>query len=189
MSSMTIPNLGTFEPGCGLLSLPASSDGAFVAGRAGVCAITATGDRKVEFIAFERHTLACVTSSLGYPAYYPVHPVAIERPVNAVLMDLDGTSVRSEGFWIWIIQMTTATLLGNPHFQLEAADLPFVSGHSVSEHLQYCISKYCPAEHGRRGAAGLFRAHAPRDAGDPGGQRPRRTHSRHRRGSRSSCLS
>ena len=59
-------------------------------------------------------------------------------------MDLDGTSVHSEGFWIWIIERTTASLLGNPSFELEPADLPFVSGHSVSEHLTYCVRKYCP---------------------------------------------
>ena len=141
---ITIPNFGTLLPTAGLVSLRASSDGVFTAGKDGVRSISATGDRKVEFIAFESHTLAYVTSALGYPAYYPVHPVAIEKPVKAVLMDLDGTSVRSEHFWVWIIQMTTATLLGRPGFELEQADLPFVSGHSVSEHLQYCISKYCP---------------------------------------------
>jgi beta-phosphoglucomutase-like phosphatase (HAD superfamily) len=59
-------------------------------------------------------------------------------------MDLDGTSVRSEAFWIWIIQITTATLLDNPKFELEGADLAHVSGHSVSEHLNYCLQKYCP---------------------------------------------
>jgi beta-phosphoglucomutase-like phosphatase (HAD superfamily) len=59
-------------------------------------------------------------------------------------MDLDGTSVRSEDFWVWIIQLSIASLLGNPRFELEEADLPYVSGHSVSEHLQYCIGKYCP---------------------------------------------
>jgi beta-phosphoglucomutase-like phosphatase (HAD superfamily) len=59
-------------------------------------------------------------------------------------MDLDGTSVRSERFWIWIIEQTTAGLLGDPHFELEESDLPYVSGHSVSEHLEYCIRKYCP---------------------------------------------
>jgi beta-phosphoglucomutase-like phosphatase (HAD superfamily) len=81
---------------------------------------------------------------MDYPAYYPVHPVEIRKPVKAVLMDLDGTSVHSEAFWIWIIERTTASLLGNEQFKLEAADLPFVSGHSVSEHLQHCIRKYCP---------------------------------------------
>ena len=33
----------------------------------------------------------------------------------------------------------------DPSFRLDAADLPFVSGFSVSEHLQYCIRKYCPS--------------------------------------------
>ena len=124
--------------------MEACSDGVFAVGRDGVVSVTATGDRKVEFIAFEDHSLAYVKSALGYPAYYPVHPVKLEKPVQAVLMDLDGTSVRSEEFWIWIIQMSTAALLDNPKFELEEADLPYVSGHSVSEHLQYCVDKYCP---------------------------------------------
>jgi len=89
--------------------------------------------------------LAHVRSAMGYPAYYPVHPVAVDRPLRAVLMDLDGTSVRSEGFWVWIIELTTASLVGNPRFELEDADLPYVSGHSVSEHLQHCIRKYAPS--------------------------------------------
>ena len=142
--SITIPNLGSFADDSGLIPLQACSDGIFKAGAGGVASITATGDRKVEFIAFENHTLAYVKSSMGYPAYYPVHPVSMVRPGKAVLMDLDGTSVRSEEFWIWIIQMTVASLLGNPRFELEEADLPYVSGHSVSEHLKYCTGKYCP---------------------------------------------
>jgi beta-phosphoglucomutase-like phosphatase (HAD superfamily) len=113
-------------------------------GEGGVRSIMATGDRKVEFIDVDGHKLAYVKSAMDYPAYYPVHPVEIRKPVKAVLMDLDGTSVHSEAFWIWIIERTTASLLGNAQFKLEAADLPFVSGHSVSEHLQHCIRKYCP---------------------------------------------
>jgi beta-phosphoglucomutase len=139
-----IPDLGVFGPGSGLISLAACSDRRFRPGADGVISVTATGDGKVEFIAFADHTLAYVRSALGYPAYYPVHPVALERPVRAVLMDLDGTSVRSERFWIWIIEQTTASLVGDPHFELEESDLPYVSGHSVSEHLEYCIRKYCP---------------------------------------------
>ena len=139
-----IPGLGKIRMDDGFVALPQTSDGAFRVGECGVESVTATGDRKVEFVGFARHALAHVTSAMGYPAYYPVHPVRIDRPVEAVLMDLDGTSVRSEEFWIWIIQMTTASLLGDPRFELEEADLPFVSGHSVSEHLGYCIRKYCP---------------------------------------------
>jgi beta-phosphoglucomutase-like phosphatase (HAD superfamily) len=109
-----------------------------------VRAVAATGDGKVEFIGFKSHTMALVNSAMGYPAYYPVDSIEEERPLKAVLMDLDGTTVHSEEFWIWIIQMSTASLLGYSKFELEEADLPFVSGHSVSEHLQYCVDKYCP---------------------------------------------
>ena len=141
---VTIPNLGSFDRDSGLVPLERCSDGRFAVGRDGVRSVTATGDRKVEFIGFDNHTLAYVKSSMGYPAYYPVHPVRMEKPIKAVLMDLHGTSVRSEDFWIWIIQQSTASLLGDPGFELQEADLPYVSGHSVSEHLQYCIRKYCP---------------------------------------------
>lgn len=141
---VTIPDLGTFPPDSGLIPLAACSDGCFKPGADGVVSVTATGDRKVEFVAFEHKSLAYVKSAMGYPAYYRILPVKLLRPVKAVLMDLDGTTVRSENFWIWIIQMTTASLLKNPRFELEEADVPHVSGHSVSEHLKYCINKYCP---------------------------------------------
>lgn len=128
----------------GLVVRRSSSDDKFETGKDGVRSIQATGDGKVEFINFDTHTIAYVKSSMGYPAYYPVYPVKIQKPIKAVLMDLDGTSVRSEHFWIWIIQLTAASLLDNPKFELEESDLPYVSGHSVSEHLQYVIKKYCP---------------------------------------------
>lgn len=128
----------------GLVPLSRCSDGLFESGRNGVRGIGATADGKVEFVEFDHQTIAYVRSSMGYPAYYPLRSVQIEKPVKAVLMDLDGTSVRSEAFWIWIIQLSTASLLGDPKFELEDCDLPQVSGHSVSEHLQYCIRKYCP---------------------------------------------
>lgn len=142
----TIPGLGSISPGSTLIPLTKCSDNTFEVGCQGVVSILTTGDRKVEFINFEDHSLAFVRSAMGYPAYYPIQPVRLEKPVRAVLMDLDGTTVRSEEFWIWIIQMTVASLLGNPDFTLDEADLPFVSGHSVSEHLSYCIKKYCPEE-------------------------------------------
>lgn len=139
-----IPHIGPISRASGFVALAATSDGAFAVGKNGVRSVTATGDRKVEFVALADHTLAYVRSAMGYPAYYPILPVGLVKPVKAVLMDLDGTSVRSEDFWIWIIQKAAASLLGNPKFELEEADLPFVSGHSVSEHLQHCVRKYCP---------------------------------------------
>ena len=142
---VNLPDIGEIKDNSGFILLDKTSDNRFEKGKNGVVDIAATGDKKVEFVSFGTHTLAYVKSALGYPAYYPVHPVKLEYPVKAILMDLDGTSVRSEEFWIWIIEQTTASLLKNPKFQLEQADIPFVSGHSVSEHLEYCIKKYCPS--------------------------------------------
>jgi beta-phosphoglucomutase len=141
---MDVRFLGPSAKESDFLPLEKCSDGRFVKGKDGVTSILSTGDRKVEFVFFKDHVLAYVKSAMGYPAYYPVQPIKIEKPLKAILMDLDGTSVRSESFWIWIIQLTTASLLGNSKFELEEADMPYVSGHSVSEHLKYCVHKYCP---------------------------------------------
>ena len=139
-----IPGIGQLYENSGLIKIAECSDGFYKTGDGGVRQILSTGDKKVEFIIFEDRTIAYVKSLMGYPAYYPVPDVKIEKPLKAVLMDLDGTTVRSEEFWIWIIQLTTASLLGKPEFELEEADISFVSGHSVSEHLTYCVEKYCP---------------------------------------------
>jgi beta-phosphoglucomutase len=173
-----IPGLGYLSAGSGLVPLQTGGGGRFRVGAGGVASIHATGDQKVEFIAFAgapgeqetepgarlgaQHTLAYVGSSLGYPAFYPVHEVRLERPVQAVLMDLDGTSVHSEVFWTWIIEQTTQSLLDNPRFTLEPADMPYVSGHSVSEHLQYCVTKYCPGRTVEQ-ARELYFEHARRE--------------------------
>lgn len=143
-NDITVPGLGSIGKNTDFLELEATSDGLYRFGKDGVKKIFATGDKKVEFIAFDDKTMAFVPSVTGYNAYYPVLEVAPERPAKAVLMDLDGTSVKSEEFWMSIIEASVATLIGNPSFTLEAADAPFVAGHSVSEHLTYCIEKYCP---------------------------------------------
>lgn len=139
-----IPGIGQLDENSGLIKIEECSDGFYKTGDGGVRQILSTGDKKVEFVIFEDRTIAYVKSLMGYPAYYPVPDVKIEKPLKAVLMDLDGTTVKSEKFWIWIIQLTTASLLGKPEFELEEADISFVSGHSVSEHLTHCIEKYCP---------------------------------------------
>jgi len=145
MMDLILPGLGVVRASDGLVPLEACSDGRFQVGRDGVRHVLTPSDRRVEFIVFDDRTLAFVNSSLGYPAYYPVHAAGIEHPVRAVLMDLDGTTVRSEPFWVWMIEKTTGSLLGDPSFTLDESDLPYVSGFSVSEHLQYCIQKYCPS--------------------------------------------
>ena len=148
MTPDPIPGIGRIPASCSadFLDLAAGGDGHWRVGRDGVRRILTPLDRKVEFIVFDDKTLAYVKSAMGYPAIYPLGEARFEPPAEAVLMDLDGTSVRSEPFWVWVIEQTIARLLGNPRFALEPADEPHVSGHSVSEHLQYCIAKYCPGK-------------------------------------------
>lgn len=129
----------------GLNPLHSACNGLFVSNDCKVQKIWGTSDGKAEFVVCnDGRVISYVHSQMGYPAMYPLLSCTIEKPVKAVLMDLDGTSVKSEEFWIWIIQRTIAALLEDSKFELEQADMPFVSGHSVSEHLQYCIRKYCP---------------------------------------------
>lgn len=116
----------------------------FEVGRDGVKAILTPEDQKIDVIEFEDKTLCCVKSGLGYPAFYPLRETSFEPKAEAILMDLDGTSVHSESFWMWVIEQTTARLLGRSDFRREVEDEPFISGHSVSEHLQYMINKYVP---------------------------------------------
>ena len=130
-----------------LMELPAGGNGLWRTGLDGVCRILTPLDRKIELIVFEEKTLVYVKSAFGYPAIYPLREIAFESPARAVLMDLDGTTVRSEEFWIRMIELTMAHVMKRAGFALEDSDIPYVSGHSVSEHLQYCINKYCP---GRR---------------------------------------
>ena len=76
-------------------------------------------------------------------ACYELKDVTFQSPAEGILMDLDGTTLDSEGFWVYIIQTTMAKLMGDPKFTLEDADEPFVSGYTTVEHLRYCRNKYC----------------------------------------------
>ncbi len=80
----------------------------------------------------------------GVTADYCIAPVALEGNAQAILMDLDGTTVTSEEFWMFIIEQTMKKLMGDEKFALEEADIPFVSGFTTVDHLNYCIEKYAP---------------------------------------------
>lgn len=139
-----IPGMGTVKEIEAFQQLAVSEGGIFRTGEGGVKEIFETRDGKTEFIVYGDKTLCYVKSLMGYPAIYPVTETAFKGPARALLMDLDGTSVKSEQFWMWIIERTVQRLMGQGDFRLRDEDEPFVSGHSVSEHLQYCINKYCP---------------------------------------------
>lgn len=127
-----------------LIPLKKSENNLFVSGKDGVSGIYSTLDQKLQLIEFDNKTLTYVKSSSGHPAIYELKKPEFVSPAQAVLMDLDGTSVHSENFWIWIIEQVTAWMTGNKSFSFETEDLPHVSGYSVTEHLSYCIKKYSP---------------------------------------------
>lgn len=123
-------------------NLQQTYDGLFSAGRGGVINITSPADGRSEFVTFENGEILVTLPYSSVPVYYPLKKHAFKGPAKAILMDLDGTSVKSEGFWIWIIEQTVCRMMGNPDFKLAEEDVPYVSGFSVSEHLRYCIEKY-----------------------------------------------
>jgi hypothetical protein len=97
----------------------------------------------VEFIEYEDRVYGQIYDG-GATVQYELKEVSFGKPIQAVLMDLDGTTLNSEEFWIYIIEKTVAELIGNSRFSLEQRDIPFVSGFTTTAHLEYCIKKYCP---------------------------------------------
>lgn len=92
---------------------------------------------------FTRNKRPYVTiDQCGVEATYPFDKPTSKLPVKAVLMDLDGTTVKSEEFWVYLIQKTIQLLTNDNTFRLAQEDLPFVSGFSTAEHLSYCLNKY-----------------------------------------------
>ncbi|MBQ4153136.1 MAG: HAD family phosphatase [Oscillospiraceae bacterium] len=128
------------------LPLEQTADGVFRSGKNGVDRILTPADQKSEFIFMGESIFVRLKSAVSGPVMYQLKKPEFQPKAEAVLMDLDGTSVQSEEFWIWIIQRTMQQLMGKNDFLLEKEDIPFVSGFSVSEHLQYCIQKYAPEE-------------------------------------------
>ena len=83
----------------------------------------------------------CTINQCGVEATYPFEKPQTEFPIQAVLMDLDGTTVISEEFWIYLIEKTVKQI-SSPDFRLSEEDTPYVSGFSTAEHLEYCLNKY-----------------------------------------------
>lgn len=84
----------------------------------------------------------CTIDQTGVCATYPLKPATFEPRAKALLMDLDGTTVQSEEFWIYLIEKTVKSLLKNEKFAFTEEDIPYVSGFSTIEHLTYAMKKY-----------------------------------------------
>lgn len=124
-----------------------TNDKMFCTGHSGVTQILQSRDRKISIVILENEKYLMGVNTHGmFSVYYPLSETKIEYPIKAVLMDLDGTTLYSETFWIHVIEETICKLMESKSFCVDKEDIPFVSGHSVSEHLQYCIDKYCPTK-------------------------------------------
>ena len=118
-------------------------DGMFTTGEKGVIKILLSHDHKVVLVCFEDgKCLLGICTKKEYIAYYPMNDLKICYPIKAVLMDLDGTTLYSEQFWISIIEKTVNAVMVGNKISFSEEDYPYVSGHSVSEHLEYCREKY-----------------------------------------------
>jgi beta-phosphoglucomutase len=100
-----------------------------------------THDKKVQIIRTKSGVEAYIPSNRTMGATYPLFPANIQYPIKAVLMDLDGSTLNSEKFWISMIKKTIEKI-SQSEIEFSGTDLPFISGHSVSEHLQYCLDKF-----------------------------------------------
>lgn len=78
----------------------------------------------------------------GVDSIYRMPKVKTNPNIKYVLMDLDGTTVKSEEFWVYLIEKTAQEMFNNPNFRLSEEDTPFVSGFSTLEHLEYVKKKY-----------------------------------------------
>lgn len=115
--------------------------GIFRLGENIVKGIRSTKDGKISFIDMEDKTLCCIESTSGQSAIYPLNRVEMEFPVEYIVMDLDGTSIISEEFWIEIVRKTASSLLGK-EITFCDEDVPYVSGYTTAEHLDYALRKY-----------------------------------------------
>jgi len=99
---------------------------------------------KVNGINFIEHDndLFVEINQCGVDCFYPLKPTKTNKKPKFLLMDLDGTTVKSEEFWMYLIECTVKEMLNDDSFRLQSEDQPFVSGFTTVEHLTYCKNKF-----------------------------------------------
>ncbi|PWM74492.1 MAG: haloacid dehalogenase [Bacillota bacterium] len=84
----------------------------------------------------------CTLKQCGIETTYSVPDVKFTPKAEILLMDLDGTTVKSEEFWMYLMQLTVRRIMKNDSFCFADEDIPHIAGFSTYEHLEYCIKKY-----------------------------------------------
>ncbi|WP_251546042.1 HAD family hydrolase [Pumilibacter intestinalis] len=120
--------------------------GLFEAGKDGTGEISSTADGKISFIERGDKTLCGLTGYGGQIAVYPLEKATFIPQAEYAVTDLDGTSILSEDFWIYVIEQTVRKLTGK-NVSFTAEDVPFVSGHTTADHLDYALKKYGAGEY------------------------------------------
>jgi len=156
---LTLPGIGVIEDTTAIVPLKTCfipGQGALVVGRDGVTALARNRGGEFVFIARGDYTEVMLCSKIDVnPPRFALLPVTIQAPLQAVLLDLDGTCVKSEPLWIAVILQVTNEMRQSenlpPLDSFKPDDLPHVSGRTVPEHLAYCQAEFFP--HGTSNAA------------------------------------
>lgn len=82
-----------------------------------------------------------IKSNFRSTSYFEIQDLKLKKVKN-ILMDMDGTTMLSEKFWVEMLRISVARATKNDSFKFSKSDFPYISGHSVTEHLSYCINKY-----------------------------------------------
>lgn len=124
------------------ININKSSDNLFSKEDKEIDSIFVTNDKKIEFVRFKNSTLLMgIKSSFRSNSYYNIHDLKLKKVKN-ILMDMDGTTMLSEKFWVEMLRISVVKVTKDDNFKFSDSDFPYISGHSVTEHLSYCIDKY-----------------------------------------------
>ena len=122
--------------------------GTLKAGEQGVTMLAVNKAHEFIFVFRGSSVEVSLNNKVGLFPSFAMLPARIESPIKGVLLDLDGTCVKSEAFWIAVILETVNRMrnrLGMPPVAaFDRSELPHISGRTVPEHLLYCIQHYCP---------------------------------------------
>jgi len=147
-----IPGIGVIEDTKAIIPLKSCSipgQGLLELGRDGITALARNRGGEFVFISRGDQTEVMLCSKMGVnPPRFALVPATLRAPLQAVLLDLDGTCVKSEPLWIAVILQVTNEMREREHLppleSFQPEDTPHVSGRTVPEHLAYCRAKFFP---------------------------------------------
>jgi len=149
---LIIPGIGVIEDTTAIVPLKSClipGQGHLEVGRDGVTALARNRGGEFVFISRGDQTEVMLCSNMGVnPPRFALVPVTLRAPLQAVLLDLDGTCVKSEPLWIAVILQVTNEMRRREHLpaleSFQPEDMPHVSGRTVPEHVAYCRTKFFP---------------------------------------------